>query len=139
MTTKLTTCLLGGFLASSLLSSSALAAVVQPVNGHVQIIRGNGLERVTSAVDVRPGERVMASPNSSAKLVYPDGCVVKIRPGSVVSVGAKSPCTAQYLLEGQSDRDYGLLPFAAGAGGAFLAYCLNTFCEDDGRNRPASP
>ena len=40
-----------------------------------------------------PGDLVMASPNSSGKITYADGCVVEVTPGAVVAVQEYSPCT----------------------------------------------
>lgn len=141
MTSKIPSFILCGLFASVLLSSPAHAAVVQSVEGQVQINRGNGFERITGAVNAQPGDRVMVSPQGSAELVYPDGCVANIRAGSVVSVRTQSPCTAQHLVEGQPDqKNYGLLPLGIGTAAAFTAFCLSSACGgDDNRDRQASP
>ena len=72
-----------------LVSSSAFAASLEAVRGEVSINRGEGFKRVTGPTEARAGDLLMASPGGSAKLVYSDGCPVRVIPGTVVRVGAQ--------------------------------------------------
>lgn len=67
--------------------------------------------------------------------MYPDGCVINVRSGSVVRVGAKSPCKATYSLDGQSDQAFirNLGPFALGAALAFTGFATSHFGDDERR------
>jgi hypothetical protein len=129
----------------------SLAATVDGVQGQVEINRGAGFTPVVAGTDAKVGDILMANPGGSARVVYPDGCAVEIRPGGVVSIGAQSPCHARYSVGECQNSDpkdlrpceapfvHSLLPFAIGtaiAGGAFLISSEN---DDNGRPKPRSP
>ena len=134
-----------GLVAGVCLVSPALAATVQPVQGQVSINRGEGFQPLAGKTQARPGDLVMASPGGEAKILYADGCMVNVKPVKVVSVGAKSPCKAQYyagLIDREPDEDDFLtqmIPFGIGAAAVFTAFCISTDCfgDDDRRRRPA--
>jgi len=67
-------------------SSSALAATVQDIKGTVSINSGGGFQKITAPVEVEPGASVVASPDSSARVVYSDDCWVDVTPGAAVVV-----------------------------------------------------
>jgi hypothetical protein len=142
------------FCAGMIVCSAASAATVDSIEGRVLLNRGDGFQVLTVATTANPRDKVMASPDGSAKLRYADGCVIDIRPGAVVSVGEKSPCTAPYLggLEGPvvQERRFPFLLVGAGiAGLTFAVLCISEteICEDEGEGRrrrraqvtPASP
>jgi hypothetical protein len=82
----------------------------------------------------RAGNQVMAGPGGSANIVYPDGCVVKVDPGTVVNVSESSPCNAGFVTN--------LAPFAVGAaivGGAFAISTIDNENDNNNNNKPASP
>jgi hypothetical protein len=118
----------------------AFAASLEAVSGEVSINRGEGFQRVTGPTEVGAGALLMASPGGSAKLVYADGCPVRVIPGTVVRVAAKSPCKAQYYagLEEPVAGGLGLWPFFVGAGAVAIIACVAELCDDDGR-RGRSP
>jgi hypothetical protein len=122
----------------------AATATVQSVQGNVSIDRGTGFQQLTSAMPAEVGNRIMAAPGSSAKIVYGDGCTVEVKPGSVVSVGKESPCRAPNGLfwGNQGTNNWGVVPALIGVGGAALAYCLGGGfnCKDnDGARGASSP
>jgi hypothetical protein len=142
--------LIPAFISGLCFVSSALAATLEPVRGQVSINHGDGFQRVAGTVEARVGDLVMAGKGGSAKLVYSDGCVIKVKPGTVVRVGRKSPCKAKYAVEGDPNTGFveNLGEYAIGTGAAFLLFCLHAsqYCDDDdgGRRRaqierPASP
>jgi hypothetical protein len=123
-----------------LFCSAASAATVNSIKGRVLFNRGDGFQVLTAPTTAKPGDSIMASPGGSAKVLYADGCAVDVRPGAVVSVGAKSPCTAPYLggLEGpvvQPGPPY-LLIGAGIAAVTFAALCGNdVICEEEHQHR----
>lgn len=128
----------------SIAPSGAMAAeaTVQSVQGRVLIDHGAGFVEFGAQTKAQAGDRVMASPASTGKIVYADGCSVNVTPGSVVSVGANSPCKAPYLQDGDSRRDsnWGVVPLLIGVTAAAVAYCISGPCNDDNENRGrASP
>jgi hypothetical protein len=135
------------FLVGLCIGWSAFAATLDGVTGNVVINRGDGFQRVVGTTKARAGDLIVAHATGRAILTYEDGCLVKIRPGPVVRVGAKSPCTAAYSLGGDYNlKDGGeppgfisqLAPFGIGAAAAFTAFCISA-CGDDDEGRPASP
>ena len=85
------------FFLGLLLCSGASASTVDSIKGRILLNRGDGFQVVAAPTTAKPGDKIMASPGGSAKLLYADGCAVDVRPEAVVTVGAKSPCTAPYL------------------------------------------
>jgi hypothetical protein len=75
-----------------ILGTSANAATVTSEKGEVLVNRGSGYKPVKQPTEAAAGDRVMAKPKSSGRIEYPDGCVVKVSPGTVFTVVAKSPC-----------------------------------------------
>jgi hypothetical protein len=133
-----------------LLCSAAAAATVDSIKGRILLNRGDGFEVLAAPAEAKPGDRIMASTGGSAKLLYADGCEVDVRPGAVVTVGTKSPCTAPYLagLEEAPVHEQGFLaqldPFVIGSGVIVGVACASgaEICEEHHRRRvtkPASP
>lgn len=84
------------FIISLSLCAPAWAATLEVVKGDVSVKQGEGFRRVAGATEVYTGNQVMARPGGQARIVYPDGCVVKVYPGSVMAVPGKcyTPMTA---------------------------------------------
>jgi hypothetical protein len=75
-------------------AGQAFAATVRATGGQVLINRGDGYKMVAGQVQGAPGDTIVANPGGSAQIVYPDGCVVDVMPGSVAVINAQSPCSA---------------------------------------------
>lgn len=115
--------LIVGACALSLMSFSALAATLQPTQGRVQL---NG-QTVKGPHTVKGGDVVTAGADGTATIVYSDGCILTVNPGTTVKVPEKSTCdfaAADFLVGGAV--------VAAGVGGAIIL----TQDDDD---HPASP
>jgi hypothetical protein len=104
-------------------SLAASAAVIEGIQGKVSLNSGSGFRGITGNGSARPGDRVFASPGGSAEIVYEDGCRVRVEPGTVVKVYAKSPCIGGVDASGFQPHDY-LLAGAAVAGGGIAAGVL---------------
>ena len=74
------------------MASQALAATVNATSGQVLINRGEGYMMVAGSTQANAGDTIVVNPGGSAQIVYPDGCVVDVSPGSVAAVSAQSPC-----------------------------------------------
>ena len=72
----------------------AFAATVRATGGQVLINRGEGYKMVAGTVQGGPGDTIVANPGGSAQIVYPDGCVIEVLPGSVAVINAQSPCSS---------------------------------------------
>jgi hypothetical protein len=126
--------------ASIFLCSPSWSATVEVVKGGVLINRGEGFRPVTGAAEARSGDQVMASPDGSARIIYADGCPIPVNPGAVITVSAKSPCTAfaQRVTPAGGAPEEGL--GAAGAVGSVVAAgviaAILSLKDDDS---PASP
>ena len=69
--------------------TNAVAAAVQPDGGSVSI---NGARPVATQSQVKTGDTVTTGPSRSAKIVYDNGCVITVEPGSTVTVVADEQC-----------------------------------------------
>jgi hypothetical protein len=125
----------------------AFAATVDSVSGKVSINRGAGYAPAESGMTANPGDQVMAAPKGYARIIYSNGCVVEVRPGSVVRVSDRSPCRAGGYFA-TSDFLPGMVPFAVTAGIIGGAFAITTSNEGNGPgasggnglvSRPASP
>lgn len=75
-------------------AGQAFAATVRATGGQVLINRGEGYKMVAGTVQGGPGDTIVANPGGSAQIVYPDGCVIDVLPGSVAVINAQSPCSS---------------------------------------------
>jgi hypothetical protein len=75
-------------------AGQAFAATVRATGGQVLINRGEGYKMVAGTVQGGPGDTIVANPGGSAQIVYPDGCVIEVLPGSVAVINAQSPCSS---------------------------------------------
>ena len=122
--------------AALLVSSQAFGATLDSVQGKVFFNPGPGYRQLVGTAEAKPGDSAYAEFGGSARLVYADGCIVNIRPGSVVRVSEQSPCKSGALAPTGTPG----APIAAAAvvGGATAGVLL--FIENDNnRPRPASP
>ena len=83
---------LSAFLLAGVLSLPALAATVDSVQAPVSLNTGNGFRHIAGTTGAKVGDQVMAGPGGSAKIVYGDGCVEQVDPGTVVTVKEAPPC-----------------------------------------------
>jgi hypothetical protein len=84
--------------AAALVCSPAFAAetsiaTLGAVHGSV-MVNQNGKMVSASAASLKAGDRIVASANGSASVKFADGCVVSLKPASMITVAAKSPCAS---------------------------------------------
>jgi hypothetical protein len=116
---------------ASSFGSSAIAAVLDSVQGTVQVNTGAGFRKVAAAAQVAPGTSIMADPGASAQIVYSDGCRIPVRPGSVAVVAPISPCAQGQAAPSQGPQTqentiYDLLGAAVVIGASVTAGVLTS-------------
>ena len=92
------------FAVSIFLGFPASAATLDSIKGTVLINRGEGFRPLAGTAQANIGDTIMVSPGSSARVVYPDGCPVPVKPGQILTIAAESPCTA-FAQAGPPPRD----------------------------------
>ena len=88
-----------------LLTSLAQATKAVPIDGQVLVNTGAGYRVIVDAVELNPGDSVIANSHSLGSLVYPDGCRVEVVPGTIAWVRAQSPCAAAAAALATRDPD----------------------------------
>jgi hypothetical protein len=100
-------------------TTASLAATVNAVSGQVLVNKGDGYQQVAGATEANPGDTVVVNPGGSGSIVYPDGCVVQVQPGTVATIAPSSPCTAGSGFN-TTTFAIGALVIGGGVGGAIL-------------------
>jgi hypothetical protein len=131
--------LIGG---SLLLVSASLAATIDPVQGNLQLNRGQGFQPVNSRVDANVGDTVVVGPGGAAAVTYSDGCKVSVQPGAVTTIAPLSPCASGSMADDNNSNGLYFLGVAAGFGLAgFGIYEIIHHNNNNGteENQPVSP
>jgi hypothetical protein len=105
--------LIGG---SLLLVSASWAATIEPVQGNLQLNRGQGFQPVNSRVDANVGDTVVVGPGGAAAVTYSDGCKVSVQPGAVTTIAPLSPCASGSMADDNNQNGLYFLGVAAGFG-----------------------
>jgi len=79
----------------------AQAATLEGSSG-LKVNQGQGYVAANGS-NLKVGDTVRADAKSAGYLVYPDGCRVKVAPGSVSTVRANSPCSFKAQAGGPGD------------------------------------
>jgi len=121
---------------SVFLSVPSFAATVEPVRGQTSINQGDGVfHPVVGRLEATIGDAVIVSPNGMARIVYPDGCVVDVNPGAVVTIVIQSPCKVPSDISPTQFSVGGTVAVGGGVVGAIILLLLNNKDSD----KPASP
>ena len=102
------------------LAGPALAATVNATSGQVLLNRGEGYRLITGSTHGDPGNTVVANPGGSGQIVYDDGCVEDVLPGSAVTIAAESPCKSGLLGLNGTTYAIGAVIVGGGIGAAIL-------------------
>jgi hypothetical protein len=131
--------LIGG---SLFLVSASLAATIDPVQGNLQLNRGQGFQPVNSRVDANVGDTVVVGPGGAAAVTYSDCCKVSVQPGAVTTIAPLSPCASGSMADDNNSNGLYFLGVAAGFGLAgFGIYEIIHHNNNNGteENQPVSP
>jgi hypothetical protein len=123
------------------LAADANIAQLGGVSGSV-MVSAAGKTAPATAGALKAGDRVIASANGKASVKFADGCVVNLKPASMITVGAKSPCASgSGLVSAQSAQPMQIggvsnTALAVGGfvvvGGALVAVGVNDNDKDNG-------
>jgi hypothetical protein len=125
------------------LSTSAQAATVTAERGDVLVNRGKGFVAVRQAIEVAPGDQVMARPKGIGRVSFADGCSLDVQPGRVFTVSEQSPCERRgsHIETGGSIKDgpveevrerRSLVPIIVGGAAVGVGILLLTHDKDKG-------
>jgi hypothetical protein len=132
--------LIGG---SLLLGSASWAATIEPVQGNLQLNRGQGFQPVNSRVDANVGDTVVVGPGGAAAVTYSDGCKVSVQPGAVTTIAPLSPCASGSMADDNNQNGLYFLGVAAGFGlagfGIYEIIHHNNNNNEENNNHPISP
>lgn len=132
--------LIAGIGMLAVVAGTAEAALLTNIQGPVSVNTGQGFRLVTTAVDLKPGDRVMVGNGGTAQLIYNDACITRVDGSGVVVVQQAAPCG---LTTGQvqpTPGPGGVPTTVVIAGGVVIVgggiYALS---KAGGSNKPASP
>jgi hypothetical protein len=112
----------GVMIAGPALAADASAAQLGAIKGSVMVSKNGKMVSASGAI-LKAGDRIVTQANSSASVKFADGCVVNLKPASMITVGAKSPCASGAGLVSATPADpqqlFGL-PEVATAAVAFV-------------------
>ena len=131
--------LIGG---SLFLVSASLAATIDPVQGNLQLNRGQGFQPVNSRVDANVGDTVVVGPGGAAAVTYSDGCKVSVQPGAVTTIAPLSPCASGSMADDNNSNGLYFLGVAAGfglAGFGIYEIIHHNNNNSTAENQPVSP
>ena len=83
---------LGLAMLGMLIAQAADAAMLSTIKGQILVDTGKGYAAVGAAADLPIGAKIMVPPGGLARIMYPDGCVRQMKPGSITFVAQQSPC-----------------------------------------------
>jgi len=128
---------------SLLLVSASWAATIEPVQGNLQLNRGQGFQPVNSRVDANVGDTVVVGPGGAAAVTYSDGCKVSVQPGAVTTIAPLSPCASGSMADDNNSNGLYFLGVAAGFGlagfGIYEIVHHNNNNSSTEENHPISP
>lgn len=84
----------------ALISASAFAETapssvkLATVTGNVLVNNGKSFVKAGQNSELKPGTKIITNNNSSANLVYKNGCVKQVKPNTILTVGTEKECVA---------------------------------------------
>ena len=107
-----------------------IQASIIRVSGQTMAEREVGYLPVTEGMSLRAGERVMALAESTAVLLFSNGCSYRLQPNEILDIGSQSPCCLAALATQQNP----IKALSAVAAGAAIIGIL----ENEERRQPIS-
>ena len=122
-----------------MLSGAAFAQSVTEIKGNVRVNTGTGFVQARVTRSLAVGDRVMAQPNGSAVIQYPNGCRVPVAPGEIVTVLASPPCVAGGPPISDTPDLGGFNPAYALVGGIVVVGGVLLLVNSGSDDKPTSP
>ncbi len=125
---------------SLMFATTVQAATVKVVEPEVYVGGADGYKAIPGTAQAHVGASVMAGEFGVGQVIYENGCVVTVRPGTVVAIEAQSSCKAAHDWSTNLDPASGglstghILLGAAIAGGIGVGIYALTQSDD----KPAS-
>lgn len=91
---------LGALSVLGLVSVSALAETpitsikLAAVSGNVMVNNGKSFVKANPNAQIKPGTKIITNNNSTANLVYKNGCIKQVKPNTILTVGTQNECVA---------------------------------------------
>jgi hypothetical protein len=82
-------------------SAQVAVATLSSVDGSVFVKHNGETKPVSGDVELFEGDQILVTEESSARLVYSDGCAVELGPDSVTNVAGAGECSG----DGRADAD----------------------------------
>jgi hypothetical protein len=129
---------------SLLFVSASWAATIEPVQGNLQLNRGQGFQPVNSRVDANVGDTVVVGPGGAAAVTYSDGCKVPVQPGAVTTIAPLSPCASGSMADDNNNNSNGLYFLGVAAGFGLAGFGIYEIIHhnnnnEENNNHPISP
>src|ERR1700722_7315216 len=125
--------LIGG---SLLFVSASWAATIDPVQGNLQLNRGQGFQPVNSRIDANVGDTVVVGPGGAAAVTYSDGCKVSVQPGAVTTIAPLSPCASGSMADDNNNQN-GLYFLGVAAGFGLAGFGIYEIIHHNNNNSTA--
>jgi hypothetical protein len=113
----------GAMIASPALAADATAAQIGAIKGSVMVSQNGKMVSANGAM-LKAGDRIVTQANSSASVKFADGCVVNLKPASMITVAAKSPCASGAGLVSAAPADAQQLFGMSTAASAITAFVV---------------
>ncbi len=140
-----------GFAMNVAVADSASVATLTQVTGKVMVNKGKGFTMAKAGLGLADSDRLITLDDSSASVVFADGCVNSVKANSVLAISKSAGCQAQAALVNTpaptaSVMRYAQTPPATNdgggntgpsytplyIGGAITALCIgNVICDDN--------
>ena len=132
-------------MATLIFSAAVSAATLTNIVGEIRVNGGDGFKVVTKAITVNVGDKIMAGPSASARVVYSNGVALNLKAGRIMTVSSAKMAkirSSALLQEAGVIAATGLpawAPVVAGVavvGGVAAAVVAS---QDSSKSAPASP
>jgi len=88
-----------------IITSSAQAGVLVSIPGSAMVNSGDGFKKIPIGTQLNPGDRVIVSRKSMARITFEGGCEINLTPSQLLTITRTSPCSTGPRALSQVDFD----------------------------------